>query len=203
MVSKTSFQALACIQLRLVLTMMEIIIRGHPLSTYAKFSEKLTMLTPWYAYVRVRIRGLEMLVFRKILRTYLMDHYLPDFFKRKHFSICSISAGSNLPQPGTLSCFEIFSLGHPVIIFTQISKKSIVSLHPVLAFRLTHDSLHNCLLKYLNLRESLLEMDTFWYIQLGWYKWHMLDFVRAIQVCILCNEGITNASNCLLIFSSL
>ena len=34
--------------------------RGHPLSTYAKFSEK-------------PIRGLEMLVFRKILRTYLMD----------------------------------------------------------------------------------------------------------------------------------
>ena len=38
--------------------------RDHPFSTYAKFSEKL---------VRVRIRGLEMLVFRKILRTYLMD----------------------------------------------------------------------------------------------------------------------------------
>ena len=40
---------------------------------YVKFSEKLTFLTPWYAHVRVRIRGLEMLVFRKILRTYLMD----------------------------------------------------------------------------------------------------------------------------------
>ena len=48
-------------------------IRGHPLSTYAKFSEKLTFLTPWYAHVRVRIRGLEMLVSWKILRTYLMD----------------------------------------------------------------------------------------------------------------------------------
>ena len=47
--------------------------RGHPLSTYAKFSEKLTFLTPWYAHVPVRIRGLEMLVFREILRTYLMD----------------------------------------------------------------------------------------------------------------------------------
>ena len=34
---------------------------GHPLSMYTKSS-----------YVRVRIRGLEMLVFRKILRTYLM-----------------------------------------------------------------------------------------------------------------------------------
>ena len=46
---------------------------SHPLSTYAKFSEQLTFLTPWYVHVRVRIRGLEMLVFRKILRTYLMD----------------------------------------------------------------------------------------------------------------------------------
>ena len=47
--------------------------RNHPLNTYAKFSEKLTFLTPWYAHVRARIRGSEMLVFRKILRTYLMD----------------------------------------------------------------------------------------------------------------------------------
>ena len=44
------------------------------LSTYAKFSEKLTFLTPWYAHVRVHTRGLEMLAFRKILRTYLMDN---------------------------------------------------------------------------------------------------------------------------------
>ena len=48
-------------------------VRGYPLSTYAKFSEKLTFLTPWYAHVRVRIMSLEILVFRKILRTYLMD----------------------------------------------------------------------------------------------------------------------------------
>ena len=46
---------------------------GHPLSRYAKSSEKLTFLTPWYVHVRLRIRGLEMSVFRKILRTYLMD----------------------------------------------------------------------------------------------------------------------------------
>ena len=52
---------------------IEIEIRGHPLSTYAKFSEKLTFLTPWHAHVRVRIRGLEMLIFQKILRTYLVD----------------------------------------------------------------------------------------------------------------------------------
>ena len=62
---------------------------GHPLSTYAKYSKKLTFLTPWYAhvrkltfltpwyaYVRVRIRRLEMLILRKILRTYLMDGLL-------------------------------------------------------------------------------------------------------------------------------
>ena len=47
--------------------------RCHPLSTYAKFSKKLTFLTLWYAHLRVRIRGLEMLVSRKILSKYLMD----------------------------------------------------------------------------------------------------------------------------------
>ena len=47
--------------------------RVHPLSTYAKYSEKLTFLTPWHANALVRIRELEMLVFRKILRTHLMD----------------------------------------------------------------------------------------------------------------------------------
>ena len=47
--------------------------RNHPLSMYAKFSEKLTFLTSWYAHIRVRNRRLEMLVFQKIVRTYLMD----------------------------------------------------------------------------------------------------------------------------------
>ena len=47
-------------------------LRGHPLSSYANLSEKLALLTPWYAHARLRIRGLEMLVFWKILRTYLM-----------------------------------------------------------------------------------------------------------------------------------
>ena len=53
--------------------------RGHPLSTYAKFSEKLTFLTPWYAHLRVRIRGLEMLDFENILRTYLMHGPTDDY----------------------------------------------------------------------------------------------------------------------------
>ena len=41
-----------------------------------KISEKLTFLTPLYAHVCVLIRGLEMLVFQKILHTHLMDHPL-------------------------------------------------------------------------------------------------------------------------------
>ena len=48
-------------------------VRSHPVSVYAKYSEKLIFLTPRYAHVRVRIKGLEMLVFWKILRTHLMD----------------------------------------------------------------------------------------------------------------------------------
>ena len=44
--------------------------RGHPFSTYAKFSEKPLFLTPWYARGRVRIKGYEMLVFPNILLTY-------------------------------------------------------------------------------------------------------------------------------------
>ena len=74
--------------------------RGHPLSTYVKFSEKLTFLTLWYAQVRVRIRGLEMLVFRKILRTYLMDD--PLLLSLLHF----------------LS--RIYSAAFPLIILTNL-----------------------------------------------------------------------------------
>ena len=51
---------------------LELWVRGHPLSMHTKFSEKLTFLTPWYAHLRGRIRELEILVFQKILRTYLM-----------------------------------------------------------------------------------------------------------------------------------
>ena len=42
-------------------------LRGHLLSTYADFSEKLTCLTLSYAHVSLRISGVEMLVFGKIL----------------------------------------------------------------------------------------------------------------------------------------
>ena len=81
----------------LTATQRLILLWGHPFSTYAKVSEKLTFLTtrtcayqfstdpihsvhedhPFSTYAKfsekhvgVRIRGSEMLVFRKILRTY-------------------------------------------------------------------------------------------------------------------------------------
>ena len=60
-------------QPRLINKLNPVRTRGHPLSKYAKFSAKLTFLTRCYAQGRVRIRGLEMLVLRKILRKYLMD----------------------------------------------------------------------------------------------------------------------------------
>ena len=47
--------------------------RGPSIKYVSKIFRKLTFLTPWYAHVRVRIRGLEMLVFRTILRMYIMD----------------------------------------------------------------------------------------------------------------------------------
>ena len=43
---------------------------GHSFSTHTKFSEKVPFCTPRYAHVRVRIRGYEMVVFRKILCMY-------------------------------------------------------------------------------------------------------------------------------------
>ena len=42
----------------------------HPSGMHAKFSEKLTFLTLCYAQMCVRIRGKEIIAFRKILRTY-------------------------------------------------------------------------------------------------------------------------------------
>ena len=61
------------IQCNLVLRQPGSHVSGHQLSTDAKFSEKLTFLTPSYARPHVHIRVLEMLLFRKILPTYLMD----------------------------------------------------------------------------------------------------------------------------------
>ena len=49
------------------------IIKMEIFNKHAKFSEKLTFLTRWYADVRVRISGYKMLVFRKILLMYEID----------------------------------------------------------------------------------------------------------------------------------
>ena len=45
----------------------------HPSGMHAKFPEKLTFLTRCYAQMCVRIRGKEIIAFRKILRTYYVD----------------------------------------------------------------------------------------------------------------------------------
>ena len=72
---------LLSILISLIFILNLLLARGRQLSTYAKFSEKLTFLTPCDINGLVSIlyrRGLEMLVFRKILRMYLMDdpqHY--------------------------------------------------------------------------------------------------------------------------------
>ena len=50
--------------------------RDHSFCTFTKFSEKITFLTPRYTHICVRIRRLEMLVFRKILRTYYMNDHV-------------------------------------------------------------------------------------------------------------------------------
>ena len=39
------------------------IVRDHSVSTYVKFSEELTFLTPTYEHVDARVRGYLMLVF--------------------------------------------------------------------------------------------------------------------------------------------
>ena len=52
--------SLPCLQREMIL------IRVHLFSTFAKFFEKLTFLTPRYAHLRVRIKGYEIILFRKI-----------------------------------------------------------------------------------------------------------------------------------------
>ena len=62
--------------------------KGSFIITYAEFSKKLTFLTSWYAHVRVRIRGSQMLVFRNILPTYSMNDpkgYIQQWFSESCF----------------------------------------------------------------------------------------------------------------------
>ena len=63
-------------------------LRDHSFSMYAKFSEKLTFFTPWYARVSVRIMGQEMLVFLENFAYVLnewsqMRNYFLKFFHSK------------------------------------------------------------------------------------------------------------------------
>ena len=90
-------------------------LRGHPLSTYAKFSEKLTFLTLWYGHVYVRIKGLEMLVFRKILRTYLMDDPLGKSTKFQFgFLIPEYGTTLLMPRMKKYNLTQLWGLGmHP------------------------------------------------------------------------------------------
>ena len=76
---------------------------GHPSSAYAKFSEKLTQ-------VRVRIRGLEMLVFWKILRTYFIKQKfnVPVFYfvDLNNHNICKVRFKAHyLQNPSTQLIF--------------------------------------------------------------------------------------------------
>ena len=48
-------------------------VKGSSIKYVRRIFRKTNISTRWYAHLRVRIRGLEMLVFRKILCTYLMD----------------------------------------------------------------------------------------------------------------------------------
>ena len=51
--------------------------RAHPLSTYAKFSEKLRFLTPWYAHVRVH-QGVRNVSFPESF-AYVLNGWLQNF----------------------------------------------------------------------------------------------------------------------------
>ena len=48
-------------------------VKGHPLSTYAKFSEKLTFLTPQICTHTCAYQGAGNVNFWKLLRRHLMD----------------------------------------------------------------------------------------------------------------------------------
>ena len=51
-------------------------LRDHLFSTFAKFSGKQAFLTSWYTHIRVRIRGWEILVFRKVFADILNEWVL-------------------------------------------------------------------------------------------------------------------------------
>ena len=51
-VMKEAFAAFSVVMQVLFIILFEALHRGHSFSTYAKFSEKLTFLTPWYEHAR-------------------------------------------------------------------------------------------------------------------------------------------------------
>ena len=63
------------------------LVRGHLFSTYAKFSEKLTFLTPWYAHVCARIKGWS-------LKLYFDLMFSATFYYKPHF----LQSNSSLKQ---------------------------------------------------------------------------------------------------------
>ena len=71
-----------------------ILVRDHSFSTYEKFSEKLMILTFWYTHARLRIRGWEMLDFRKILRTYKIWSHLLKKSLTENFIFCAVFVGN-------------------------------------------------------------------------------------------------------------
>ena len=65
----------------------------NPLSTYAILFEEISFVTPRNAYVSVRISGYEMLVFRKVIRTYQMKE---NMLSRKVFGNIAYNAKGEL-----------------------------------------------------------------------------------------------------------
>ena len=80
-------------------------IRGHPLSTYAKFSEKLTFLTPWYAQV--------LLVQMDILLKLAFYAWLYTFFI------------SNPQSKNAFRMFQLFSIKQVVLMFMHKARLGI------------------------------------------------------------------------------
>ena len=119
-----------CVSVLSVAIQIPILVRGHPLSTYSKFSEKLTFLNHWYAHMRVRIRGLEMLVFRKNLGTYLMY----DPLQLRAFTISAKFQSLQQPRAFTIPA-------SPVI--TNKLTWAISSSHKAL-ITFNHDALNTC-----------------------------------------------------------
>ena len=75
------------------------ITRDYSFSIYAKFSEKLTFRTPWYAHVRVYIRGIRNISFLENF-AYFLNEWSPSKFKNiwsRLICRCWMASLSNYP----------------------------------------------------------------------------------------------------------